>query len=75
MADMVSLDNILLHLLDVVADDIHVRVFLAVDGALLQAHEDLGELHRCRCRAEGVPVGNVILVGHDTDFLTLEVIN
>ena len=47
---MIGFYHVLLNLLHIVADNVHVRVFLSINGALLQTHEYLGELHwGCSC--------------------------
>ena len=70
---MVGLNNIFLNFLQVVAYDVHVRVLLAVNGALLKSHEQLVELHRnCGC-ADCVPVCDVVLVGHNTNLLASQI--
>ena len=71
MTQMVGLNHVLLNLLYVVSDNVHVWVFLSVDGTLLQTHEYFGELHGgCSC-ADCIPVRDMIFVGHNTDLLTL----
>ena len=73
MAYVVGLNNIFLNFLQVVAYDVHVRVLLTVNGALLKSHEQLVELHRnCGC-ADCVPVCDMILVGHNTNLLASQI--
>ena len=71
MTQMIGLYHVLLNLLNIVANNVHVRVFLTVNGALLKSHKYLGKLHRGCCCAYCIPISNVILIGHNADLLTL----
>ena len=71
---MVCQDHIVLLLIQAVGVDDLKGVLLGIDGALLQRHIDLREGHRGGVGAQRLPDGDVQLVLHDPDLLSLHVV-